>query len=237
MTSPRQHPNEPDRYGSSGYGPGRRPGGPPAGRSTSDRARPPGAGGRPQHQLRRPKRNRARLVLAIVAAVALLAGGGVAVYVMVGRGADVTSGARGGGPGGGDGEPPDLNTAQTAARSVVALLNRKDLDGLVVMTCATGRSEGRRALTAALPPLAGVGPAGVEITFELGTVTEDKPNEAVAELTARYRDDTGTRHDRGEILLVDEVDGWRLCGLNMNQSSAPPLPGPSRSGRTTSPGS
>jgi hypothetical protein len=221
MTSPR-HPDEPDRSGSTGYGQVRRPG------------RPADARGRPRHQLRRPKRDRARPVLAIVAAVALLAGGGVAVYVVAGEGEDVATGARGG-TGGGDQAPTDLSTAQTAARSAVTLLNRKDLDGLVAMTCATGRSEGRRALTAAIPALAGGGPAGAEITFELGAVTEDKPNEAVAELTAHYRDDTGTRADRGEILLVDEVDGWRLCGLSMNQNTAPPLPGPSRGGRPTAP--
>lgn len=208
MTSSRHHHRpEPGRYP-----PGR--GGPPGPRR-----------GRPRHQLRKPKRNRAGTIVAILAAVALLAGGVVmVVYLSPGDG-DPLAGS-GPGDGGGQEEVIDLSTAQTTSRSVVTMLNRKDLDGLVAITCATGRSEGRRALVEAIPPLATSDPATAQVTFELGTVTEDKPGEAVAELTARYRDGTGPRADRGEMLLVDEVDGWRLCGLSMNTATAPPIPGP-----------
>jgi hypothetical protein len=186
--------------------------------------------GRPRHQLvRRKQPGHGRRVAIIVVTLLAIGGGAVGAYFATGERAS-TETERSVTDGGGDTAPPDISSAQNAAKSVVALLNRRDLDGVIGLTCATGRNEGRQALIEAVPaldPAAAQDAPANQVTFALGEVVVDKPGEAVAKLIARQVGDAGGRDQDGEMLLLDEGDGWRLCGLSMSPPSTPPLPGPS----------
>jgi hypothetical protein len=108
--------------------------------------------------------------------------------------------------------PAESGTPQALAQAVVSRLNAKDLDGVIELTCAQGKSTGRRELTKAIPQLDPATPAetrNAPIEFELGDVREF-PDGYVASLIVRYE---GTAQD-GTMRIQRNGEKWTLCGMN-----------------------
>lgn len=94
----------------------------------------------------------------------------------------------------------------------MARLNAKDLNGVIELTCAQGKSTGRRELTKAIPQLDPAVPAetrNAPIEFELRDVREF-PDGFVASITVRFE---GTVQE-GSMRIQRSGEQWSLCGLN-----------------------
>lgn len=112
--------------------------------------------------------------------------------------------------------PPVAPTAgdgpQDVARAVVSRLNARDLDGVIELTCAQGKSTGRRELTKAIPQLDPAAPPearNAPIEFTLGDVREF-PEGFVAAITVR----TDGAPQEGSMRIQRTGDKWTLCGMN-----------------------
>ena len=105
----------------------------------------------------------------------------------------------------------DVRTPEGLAAAVVDRLNRKDLDGVIQLTCAQGRTTGRRELTRAIPaldPRAAPDVRAMVIEFELREV------EPVPE---GYRAAVRVRHEGvdqpGTMRIQRDGETWALCGM------------------------
>ena len=108
--------------------------------------------------------------------------------------------------------PAEMGTPQALAEAVVSRLNAKDLDGVIDLTCAQGKSTGRRELTKAIPQLDPATPSDTRnapIEFELGDVREF-PDGYVASISVRFE---GTTQD-GTMRIQRNGEKWTLCGMN-----------------------
>ncbi|CAM4248727.1 hypothetical protein KIPE111705_46155 [Kibdelosporangium persicum] len=107
-------------------------------------------------------------------------------------------------------EGPD--SPEGVARSVIEKLNAKDLDGVIDLTCAQGKSTGRRELTKAVPHLDPATPASTRakpIEFELGRLSQF-PDGYVATFTVRFDGNA----QEGTMRLQLSSDRWTLCGMD-----------------------
>lgn len=108
--------------------------------------------------------------------------------------------------------PAEMGTPQSLAQAVVSRLNAKDLDGVIDLTCAQGKSTGRRELTKAIPQLDPTTPAetrNAPIEFELRDVREFSDG-YVATITVRFE---GAAQD-GTMRIQRNGEKWTLCGMN-----------------------
>lgn len=101
---------------------------------------------------------------------------------------------------------------ESVARAVIDRLNAKDIDGVIELTCAQGKSTGRRELMKAVPHLDPAAPADTRakpITFELGALSKF-PDGYTATFTVQF---DGVSQD-GTMRLQLSADEWTLCGLD-----------------------
>ncbi|WP_143446108.1 hypothetical protein [Kibdelosporangium aridum] len=101
---------------------------------------------------------------------------------------------------------------ESIAKAVIDRLNAKDLDGVIELTCAQGKSTGRRELMKAVPHLDPASPATTRakpIAFELGQLSKF-PDGYVASFTVRF---DGAEQD-GTMRIQLSADKWTLCGLD-----------------------
>jgi hypothetical protein len=108
--------------------------------------------------------------------------------------------------------PAEMGTPQALAQAVVSRLNAKDLDGVIDLTCAQGKSTGRRELTKAIPQLDPATPTearNAPIQFELRDIREF-PDGYVATITVRFE---GAAQD-GTMRIQRNGEKWTLCGMN-----------------------
>jgi hypothetical protein len=177
-------------------------------------------------------------VFATIMAIAVLAvgGAGFGLYTLLATAnADSRESGDTGRP-----QDSDLSTADGTAKVVVARLNEQDFAGLMSLTCASGRNEGRRALIDAVPaldPSASPNARDVEIALEVGAVVEDEPGEATAKVTGNFRENGVDTAQSGALLLLKEDSRWTLCGLDIGPSAVPRPLGDGRSATSTPPSS
>lgn len=109
-------------------------------------------------------------------------------------------------------QPASTRTPDDLAKAVVSRLNAKDLDGVIELTCAQGKSTGRRELIKAVPPLDPAAPAetrNAAIEFELRDLRQF--NEGyVAGFAVRF---LGASQE-GTMRLQRTGEAWTLCGMN-----------------------
>jgi hypothetical protein len=113
-------------------------------------------------------------------------------------------------------QPPiaaaDTTTAEGLAKAVISRLNRRDLDGVIALTCSQGKATGRRELTKAVPaldPQSAPDVRNAAFEFELGEVHE-VPEGYRAGIVVHH---AGVSQD-GSMRIQRDGDNWALCGLD-----------------------
>ncbi|ONI84254.1 hypothetical protein ALI144C_16470 [Actinosynnema sp. ALI-1.44] len=115
--------------------------------------------------------------------------------------------------------PPQSPTASDAAgtpegvaRLIVTKLNARDLDGVIELTCAQGKSTGRRELLKAVPQLDPAAPESTRakpVEFGIDHLSQFSDG-YVATFTVLHE---GAKQN-GTMRLQLSADKWTLCGLD-----------------------
>ncbi|MBE1469877.1 hypothetical protein [Kibdelosporangium phytohabitans] len=103
-------------------------------------------------------------------------------------------------------------TPEGVARAIVTKLNARDLDGVIELTCAQGKSTGRRELVKAVPQLDPAAPESTrakQIEFGLDHLSQFAEG-YIATFTVQYQ---GAKQN-GTMRIQLSADKWTLCGLD-----------------------